>query len=64
MLFLFLKKDLKENLLLTGFKKFKETQKNDEIKNNFCKTNNIKLIRISYKEIKKIENILEEEITS
>lgn len=44
-----------------GFKKFKETQKNDEIKNNFCKTNNIKLIRISYKEIKKIENILEEE---
>ena len=47
-----------------GFKKFKETQKNDEIKNNFCKTNNIKLIRISYKEIKKIENILEEEITS
>jgi hypothetical protein len=49
---------------LTGFKKFKETQKNDEIKNNFCKTNNIKLIRISYKEIKKIENILEEEITS
>lgn len=32
---------------------------NDNIKNKYCKDNNIKLIRISYNEINKIEKILE-----
>jgi very-short-patch-repair endonuclease len=35
---------------------------NDSIKNEFCKLNDIKLIRISYKEFKNIENILKEKI--
>lgn len=33
-------------------------KKRDEIKNNFCKENNIKLLRIPYFEINKIESIL------
>ena len=39
---------------------FKENQKRDEIKTNFCLENNIKLIRIPYKEITKIPQILTE----
>jgi very-short-patch-repair endonuclease len=45
----------------SGFKKFKKTIKRDEIKNNYCKENNIKLLRISYKDNVKealIKNIL------
>lgn len=34
-----------------GIKKFKELQKRDEIKNDFCIKNNIKLIRIKYDEL-------------
>jgi very-short-patch-repair endonuclease len=42
--------------------KFEEQQKRDNIKNNYCKTNNIKLIRIPYTEFDNIENILKENI--
>lgn len=41
-----------------GQEKFLQTQVHDELKNNYCKENNIILHRISYKEIKKLENIL------
>jgi very-short-patch-repair endonuclease len=37
-------------------------EKRDLIKNEFCNTNKIKLIRISYKDLGKIENILNEYI--
>lgn len=36
--------------------------KHDEIKNNYCKENNIKLIRIPYWDINKIEMILDEQL--
>lgn len=35
---------------------------NDEIKNQYCMNNNINLLRISYKEIKNVENILKKEL--
>jgi hypothetical protein len=41
-----------------GLERFKYTKKNDLIKNNFCIENNIRLIRIPYFKIKKIDNIL------
>jgi very-short-patch-repair endonuclease len=34
----------------------------DNIKNNYCKENNIKLIRIPYTEFDNIENILKKEL--
>lgn len=37
---------------------FHYTQNNDKIKNNYCKTHNIKLIRIKYTDIDKIPSIL------
>ncbi|MDF2790474.1 MAG: hypothetical protein K0S80_3575 [Neobacillus sp.] len=37
---------------------FLKRKENDEIKNKFCEENNIKLIRISYLEVNKIEIIL------
>lgn len=40
-------------------KEFKNIKINDIIKNNFCRDNNIKLIRIPYTEYKNIETILE-----
>lgn len=43
-----------------GEKRFKETQLRDSIKNEFCKSRNIKLIRISFKQENKIEEILKE----
>lgn len=42
--------------------KFKNRIKKDKIKNKYCDNNNIRLIRISYKKFKDIENILEEKI--
>lgn len=39
-------------------KNFKNTIKRDEIKNNYCKKNNIPLIRIHYARFDDIENIL------
>ncbi len=41
-----------------GEKTFLETIKRDNIKNQYCEDNNIKLLRISYKEKNKIETIL------
>ena len=41
---------------------FDKTKKRDEIKNNFCFNNNIKLLRISYKDINNVENILNENL--
>jgi very-short-patch-repair endonuclease len=37
---------------------FIKRKKNDFIKNQFCKNNNIELIRISYEDINIIDNIL------
>ena len=37
-------------------------QARDEIKNNYCKNNNIRLIRISYLDITKVEEILTKEL--
>lgn len=41
-----------------GDKVFKENKIRDRIKNKFCKTNKIKLLRIPYTDFKNIENIL------
>lgn len=38
--------------------KFKEMKERDEIKNKYCANNNIKLLRIPYFEIKKIDKII------
>lgn len=45
-----------------GYEKLLETRFNDEIKNQHCKDNDIKLIRIPYYNYDKIENILEKEL--
>lgn len=42
--------------------KLLRTKKNDEIRNNYCKNNNIKLLRIPYWEYDNIEKILENEL--
>lgn len=42
-----------------GEEKFKKLKHNENIKNEYCKNNNIPLLRISYKEFKDIEEILE-----
>jgi hypothetical protein len=42
---------------------FKRTQHNDQIKNQYCKDNNIPLLRIPYWEFDNIESILEEWLT-
>lgn len=41
-----------------GEKEFQLITKRDEAKNEFCKSNNIKLIRINYKDFKSMESIL------
>lgn len=45
-----------------ALQKFKETCKNDNIKNEYCKNNKIKLIRIPYTEFNNIERFLEEKL--
>lgn len=45
-----------------GEEKFKEIQIRDGIKNNFCKENNIPLIRIPYWDIDNIDKILSEKL--
>ena len=45
-----------------GKEAFIETQRRDKIKNDYCKDNDIKLIRISYKNKKNIDKILEKEL--
>ena len=41
---------------------FEDTKRHDEIKNNYCKANGIRLIRIPYWNIDKIEQILDKEL--
>ena len=41
---------------------FEEVQYRDNIKNEYCKNNKIKLIRISYQDIDNIDNILKKEL--
>lgn len=41
-----------------GLKEFKENKKRDEVKNNYCMENNIKLLRIPYNNINKVDEIL------
>lgn len=41
---------------------FEETKKHDKIKNNYCKSNGVYLIRIPYWNIDKIEKILDQEL--
>ena len=41
-----------------GQKEFKETQIRDNLKNKYAKDNNIKLLRISYKDLNNISDIL------
>jgi len=43
---------------IRGNKQFLETKENDKIKSNFCRKNNIKLKRISYKKFNQIEKII------
>lgn len=45
-----------------GEDRFNDIKKNDNIKNEFCLNNKIELIRISYKEYNKIEDILTEKV--
>lgn len=45
-----------------GEKGLKETQKRDKIKTDYCRKNNIQLIRIKYTEFDRIEEILDKEI--
>lgn len=40
-----------------------EIQFNDNLKNIYCKKNNIELVRISYEQIKDLENILDDKFT-
>ena len=46
-----------------GKEKYLQTQKHDQIKNQYCKDNDIDLLRISYKDILNIEEIINEKIT-
>jgi len=41
---------------------FKKQQKRDQIKNEYCKNKNIRLLRIPYYELNNIENILDKEL--
>lgn len=50
--------------LFGGEKQFKIQVENDNIKNTFCKENNIKLIRIPYYELNNIPNFLNKAIMS
>ena len=48
--------------LFGGEEAYNKLKKNDNLKNNFCNKNNIKLIRINYKQENEIEKILAKEI--
>ena len=58
-----------KNSILSPFRKdekaqtkLKKLQEHDQIKDNYCKNNNIKLLRIKYTEFNNIENILQASI--
>ena len=46
-----------------GKKGFRSRQRRDQIKNKFCKDNNISLVRIPYRDIDNIEQILDKSLT-
>jgi very-short-patch-repair endonuclease len=52
----------KSNIKFGGEKEFEKRKMNDEIKNNYCKNNNIKLIRIPFFKLKEIYDILKKDI--
>ena len=52
----------KKSLFIRTIEDFKERQRLDEIKTNYCKENNINLLRIPYTEIDNIESILKDNI--
>lgn len=45
-----------------SYEKFLDLQYRDNLKNQYCKDNNIPLLRISYKDFKKINEILDKEL--
>jgi very-short-patch-repair endonuclease len=45
-----------------GLESFEKIRKNDELKNRYCENNKINLLRINYKDLKNIENIIKKEI--
>lgn len=45
-----------------GLKKLEYTKECDRIKDEYCKSKNIRLLRISYKDINDIEKILSDNI--
>lgn len=47
-----------------ALKNFNSTQKHDRMKNDYCKKNNIELIRIPYWDYKNIEEILTKKLCS
>ena len=47
-----------------GINEFKKCQERDKVKNTWCLTNNVYLLRIKYNEINKIEYILKEALHS
>jgi len=47
-----------ESSFFGGKEKFEEIKKNDKLKNHFCKSNNIPLLRIKYNEYDKINELL------
>ena len=47
------------NTYFGGYESFIDTKIRDTIKNIYCRENNIKLLRITYKDFNNIEKILE-----
>lgn len=45
-----------------GEENFKKTQKHDKIKNEYCKSNNIRLLRIPYWEGNNMEKIIKDSL--
>ena len=56
------KQHFKPNNFFGGISGFLETVRKDTIKNYFCEDNKIDLLRISYKEFNKIEDILSKKL--
>ena len=54
------KQHFEPNDFFGGQKQFEKQQHHDKIKTEYCRTNKIPLLRISYKEIKEIPNIIDE----
>lgn len=52
----------KPSPLFGGEAKFKDLQRHDSIKNEYCKAHNIHLLRIPYTKINSIDSILQKEL--